>query len=477
MAVPVLQSTNPTDAATNIAVSEKITITFDVAVDRASITPATIMVFRSDDQEPIFGAYSFSTDSTVVQFIPSNVLAEDTLYKIKVVGIDEGTGSSVKSSTGDFLATTTTNSFRTGIERFLPLSDPAISDRDDLELLGPIREGSELAVSPTGGPLEIDSRTPKALASKILVSATGFHVNFDQTIAGSTVTTSTVVVEQNPVWGMTQYYASIPAGATKPVLNLQQTGDLTPPVGTLATEGDSIYYVLPSTDDFLHNTEVLVTITTEVESDTGAVLVEEDEYFFTTEYFPLFFGIRQLRLELGPVVASLADDTLCRIIHKNSIEAWELSGRAFNLCEPPYRYVQWVRCKSVLDVIATLSLSRDLTAGQTKTLGDFTLRSGPADPELGAKYRQATKCVEDIVIGPEGSGMAVAAVKGSQAAGERFDHKTRTWDHLLFQSQPGANMAFERGEKSRLSTEYAFDGKDSQFVKQFFIKSVPSTLI
>ncbi len=477
MAAPVLQSTTPVNGADSVPVSQLISVNFDVAVDRNSITPATVMVFRADDEEPIYGTFTFSTDSTTVNFRPSNVLAEDTSYQIKVVGIDSGTGSSVKSSTGDFLAVTTTNSFRTGRELFLPITDSRVATRDDQELLGPIREESSLAVQPTGGPLEIESRTPKALTSQVLVSSTGFHITFNQDIDATTVTTDTLLVEQVPVWGMTQYYASLPAGADCPQLNLQQTGSLTTPDGTLAVEGKSIYYVLPSNEDFLHNTEVVVTVTEDIEATDGSTLLEEEEYFFTTEYFPLFFGVRRLRLNLGPVAASVADDTLLRIIHKNSIEAWELSGRAFNLCEPTYRYTQWVECKSVLDVISTLMLSREMSAGQTKTLGDFTVRYAPADPELGGKWKMASKCVDDIILNTSASMVAVSAVKGATAPGERFDFRLRTWDHLLHQSAPGANLRNERGEKARLSTEYSFDGKDSVFLNQFYIRSVPSTLI
>src|SRR3990167_3186271 len=471
MAAPTVSSTSPIDGATNVSVQDKITIIFSAAIHKPSITPATVMVYRTDDTVPIYGAFTFSNSDKTVAFLPSNTLEENTSYTLKLVGSDPGTGLYIRAQTGEFLATTSTYVFRTGTERFVSLAEA--TTRDDLEQIGPIRETDSLAVQPTGGALEIERRTPKPFTTQVSVSATGFLIDFDQTIDSATVNATNIEVTHYPVLGMKQYWASVPTGESDPKLAVQQGGTLVPPNGTFAVGDDVVYWNIDAGFDFLYNTEVVVKVTTDLEGISDATLPAEVEYYFVTEYFPLFFDARLLRTELGPAVASLHDDTLNRIIHKNSIEGWELSGRAFSLVNPPYQAVKWTKCQSILDVLGVLMQTRDIAGNQSKTLGDFSVRYGPSDPELSAKYKEALKCVDAIHMGPA-SMIATPAVKGWQAPGERWEHKLRTWDHLLLQSIPGANLMSERSEKKRLSVEYAFDGKDSTFANTYFIRVVPT---
>jgi hypothetical protein len=475
MPAPVLASSDPIDASTGASVDQIITLTFDVALLAASVGPSTVQVFRSDDTVPLRGAISAA--STKITFVPEKSLHDDTLYRIRVIGSDKALGFFLRSATGEALGTTVELSFRTGEERYVSLTE--IASRDDIERVGPIRETDPLATQPAGGSLTIDARTPEPYETKVLVSATGLTIDFSETIDPLTVNDATVVVSQTPVLGMEDYYAAVPTGVSSDgcprlaVQGVDGSTSLTPPSGTLVADGDKVHWVLDTTDDFLHNTQVRVKLTTSLAGlADGATLLETTEYFFTTEYFPLFIGSEYLRTELGPAVVSLTDDTLCRIIHKNSIEAWELSNRSFSLKEPTWRIRKWVGCKSILDILGVLMLTKDLTAGASKTLGDLSISSRPANPQLGAKFDQATQCLEDIQLFSGADLLAMATVKGSDSASERRDFRMRTWTHLRLQAEPSANMPHERSEKNRLGLQYAAGNKDQRFVQRFALTAV-----
>lgn len=469
MANLALVSSDPANGATGVSVEQVLTLTFDQALDPNSVSGATVQLFRDDADFPVVGEAIASGKKIVV--LPQSALDQDALYRIKIVGSDLGLGYALKASDGTFLALTINRTFRTGTERFVSLSE--VATRTDIERIGPIRESDPLGVQPSGGSLEIESRIPEPLASKVSVDLTGILIDFNQSLAPSTVNATTIQVTQVPVLGLEEYYGTLVGGEFK--LATQLGAPLIPPTGIVfQSAGDLAVFLRDPLQAFLFNTEVRVKVTTGVESVDGATLLQADNYIFTTQYCPLYTSADMLRIEMGPAVSILTDDTLCRIIHKNSLEAWELSGRAIPFRDPNSRIKRWVLCKSILDILNVLMLASDLRAGETKTLGDLTIRKVPADPMLGGLYRSAMACVEANAPFSGDSLLAKAAVKGRAAPGERFDHRMRTWDHLLLQSTPAANLGDERGEKARLSIEWAFAGKDVLFTQRFFVSVAPS---
>jgi len=469
MANLALLASDPLNAAVAVSTQTVITLTFNQNVQAASVTSAAIQVFRGDSTVTLRGA--LSSDGTRITFVPDQELHENALYNIKVIGADLGLGYSLRASDGTLLAVTISLAFRTGTEAFVPLSE--VADRDDIERVGPIREGDPLAAQPTGvgGSLQIDSRTPTAFAN-VLVTTTGITLDFDRLIDASTVDAASIAITQLPALGIEEYWATLPTGSTTPQLAVT-LGEMTPPTGALLTGADKLTFLLDPSRDWLHNTQVSVEVTTNVKGIDGTTLLAADTYVFTTTYVPLYVSATMLRMELGPAIANFTEDTILRIIHKASIEAWELSDRNISLVSPPIRVRQWVEAKTVLDILGVLMLTRDLRAGESKTLGDLSVRYQPVDPLLNAKYRQATDTLDEIALGSN-TKLAEVAIKGYASSSERGDFRMRTWDHLLLQSTPGANLGTERREKGRLSIDYAFAGKDARFTQQFFISSTPT---
>lgn len=471
MASLALVSSDPVDTATDVSVEKIVTLTFDQNVKVASATGGTIQLFRDDADFPLPGQVVASGKR--VTFIPDGELTQDAIYRIKIIGSDLGLGYALQAADGTFLSTTIQLTFRTGIEKFVDLS--VVADRTDIERIGPIREQDPLFIQGTALPLQIEERDPEALEAKVSVDGTGLHVDFDRNIDPTTVTAKSFQVTQVPVLGLEEYLGTTGSDGAF-VLATQLGVDLAFPTGTRQVVDDIMAFILDPGQQWLYNTEVRVTITTKVKGTDGMSLSQNDEYIFTTEYCPLYTSADMVRLEMGPAVSVLTDDTICRLIHKNSITAWERSNRALPLRSPPNHIKRWVLCRTMLDILNVLHLANDLQAGETKTLGDLTIRKQPRDPKLGALYADALKCLEENPIFWSDSMVAKPAVKGRAAPGERFDHRMRTWDHLLLQPVPGANLVSERGEKSRLSVDWAFAGKDVRFNQAFFVSVVPSRL-
>lgn len=461
-----LVSSDPADTATGVSTEQVITLTFNETVRVKSATSGTVQLYRDDSDLPLEAEVVASGKRILL--LPAAALHQNALYRIKVVGSDLGLGYALQSADATFLAATLELTFRTGTERYVSLTE--IAGREDIERIGPIRETDPLAIQPTAGTLALESVDPEAFASKVSIDTTAVTLTFDRDIDPATVDASTVQITQVPALGLEEYYGIQTTGSDGEVicrLGVQLADDelpLTPPTLALTVVGNQILALRDPLTPFLFNTEVRVKVTTGVQGTDGSTLAANAFYVFTTEYLPMYSSLELIQMKMGPLVSTLTDDTICRILHKYSLDAWEDMNRSISLKRPVDQMVtNWVTCKTIIDILNVLMAESDLRAGQKKTLGDLTIQHSPTDPKLNALYNSALQCIEDNPIFDTDSMLAKVAVKGRAAPGERGDHRMRTWDYLLLQSIPGANLGSERFEKARLSAPWAFAGKDHQF--------------
>jgi hypothetical protein len=131
------------------------------------------------------------------------------------------------------------------------------------------------------------------------------------------------------------------------------------------------------------------------------------EFWFTTQYCPLFTTLNRVKLMIGPIADSIVEDTIYRMIYKNSLDAIDLYGLQNNVVVSPttfgctYESVpallrRYVECKTAYDILALLRVNQTMGSGggggdQLKTLGDMTIKyggssgssaSGSGDPKL-----------------------------------------------------------------------------------------------
>lgn len=466
-----LVSSDPADLATGVSVEQIVTLTFDDNVRVDSATTATVMLFRGDTDFPLEAKVVASGNKVVL--LPAQALHQDASYTIRVIGSSEGLGYALQDAGGAYLATSFELTFRTGTERFVSLSE--VADRTDIERIGPIRESDPLAIPTTAGPLEIIDQDPEPFACGVSIDTTAITICFDRDLDPTTVNATTAKAIQLPVLGLVEYYGIENTGADglpnpRLLTQLGECDDATPPTLTPTVQGSKLIFVREAMKKFFFNTEVKIQLTTGIKALVGGdSLLANTEYVFTTEYIPMYASPQLVELDMGMAVATIETDTICRLLHRNSIEVWEMMGRSIPLACPDPNVRRYVLCQTILNILNVLLLNGDLRAGETKTLGDLTIRKQPSDPMLGGLYRTAVECLANNKLTYKDSFLAKATVKGSNAPGLRMDHRLRTWDHLLVQAFPAANLSYERFEKQRLSAGYASAGKDLAFTRKFFL--------
>lgn len=233
---------------------------------------------------------------------------------------------------------------------------------------------------------------------------------------------STREIGSYPSW-ITQYTS--PSGSTdnyyfiRLVDNNFNPGDWSNAVqsGTVANSGvwEFLYYLPPSGNtvtletvpglQLIQNTEYRIKV------DPGLRPFVSGEYlplqtgfesFFTSEYNPLYLSVQAIRLDIGPFISDIPDDTINRMIYKNSY--WAFSAHPTTLEEPvPWYVYEYVRCSTELDLLKSQYTRVALQSGTSIKLGDFSVDCDATNFKnmIGPMIDELKKCVEamdDMVV-------------------------------------------------------------------------------
>lgn len=137
-------------------------------------------------------------------------------------------------------------------------------------------------------------------------------------------------------------------------------------------------------------------------SGETAILENDYEFWFTSYYCPTFSTPNRVKLQIGPLAEDVIDDTIWRMIHKNSLDAIELynintgsnlSGTYFGCTAPtdiPMHIKRYVECKTAYDLLSIMRITSQMGGGtgdQLKTLGDMTIKYGASggNPSIDPK--------------------------------------------------------------------------------------------
>jgi hypothetical protein len=132
------------------------------------------------------------------------------------------------------------------------------------------------------------------------------------------------------------------------------------------------------TSQLYENNVVFLTLSTAIASTDGSTLGEEYSAYFTTTYNPLYASPRQVRLDLGPYVSDLPDDTLNFALYEAGKDA---DANCFQSTIADATFLAHAKHEYTL-AMAKLILVRALTgdinlAGRmSKTLGSLSVSRG-----------------------------------------------------------------------------------------------------
>lgn len=449
MPVPTVVSSSPADNATGVAIQTRLEIVFSTALERSTANDGTILLYEADGAVPISGLIEFSSDSTTVYFSPFEALRPNWSYILAAVGDAESLpAGAVESATGHPLASSYSANFRTGTERFVSLEE--VTDRTDIEHIAPIREASELAET-TGGVLSIVSSSPEGFSTNQDDPDT-ISVTFDGPLASSSFSENWLTLEMRPILDYEDYYLGNYNDDDEKTLKIEDEDlDVSMPSGTVTMSGSTLTWT-KSSGSWPFNAEVTITLSEDIEDTSGNTLGREVKIVFTTLLFPLYVGSQFLRLELGSSVRGFFDDSLNRMALKRGVEAWELTGRRFELENPPYVAREYTKYGAIIDVIETIALKADLARGQRKKLGDFEVDYGAQSTLLNSARHLSAKKKLELAEGKlrlfSPSLKARFAAQGIlSGTGPQELTGIRNWDNLFMGASrvvPAANWKEER---------------------------------
>lgn len=231
--------------------------------------------------------------------------------------------------------------------------------------------------------------------------------------------------------------------------NLNKTLDITiDDLFETSSYNDLIYY--PLVDDkicflifgseLLMNTEYIIDIKKGLTATTFEPMVDTYQFWFTTQYCPLFATITKIRMLAGPFIESFTDDTINRYIHRNSIYAIDIYNANMGMTVPydyfgcgptdiPEELRSYVECKTAYDLLAIIAKMSGTGLSQSKHLGDMTISyTGSGSNSNGDDPKKDLYDCFNELSNKIGRGLNVA-VRGIYNTSKNFAHPVMEVEH------------------------------------------------
>jgi hypothetical protein len=205
------------------------------------------------------------------------------------------------------------------------------------------------------------------------------------------------------------------------------------------------------TSQLFENNRITVTIDSSLLDADSNELGQEYEWYFTTTYNPLYSSVRKVRLELGPLVSQLPDDTINLAIFEASLLADAIS---FPASTTNTEYFEVARREYVTCLAGSMLLSNKGTQGKAKRLADLSVELS-GDPNDKLKDLKACIGKWDHVIKSKGELATGTSLKPRAFVKGQFDPDRpiigrlwTQWSHLLGDDIPAANTkVLKRGSR------------------------------
>lgn len=233
--------------------------------------------------------------------------------------------------------------------------------------------------------------TPSLTVSTLSVEADSYNITaptslvltFNKPLKVSTVTTSTVKVYGNAVFGSTSVPS--PEGAV---------------ISTAVTPSGSTVTITINTTEVGNNNELKLYLSSSISSEgvtpTELTLRTDQYYYFYTQFDPFYTTVEELRLEYGGLLSAIDDLTLAKLIYQYSsfVDIYNtvaLSGVSFAQIAQSY-----VHCAVINTLIKGGYL--DLPGGNSKSLGDLKFSNQISNSSLSnVLLKDTEKCMLDMM--------------------------------------------------------------------------------
>lgn len=390
MALTLVSST-PTHGDVDVFINKSITITFDLAINSATLHQGTVNLIDTTTQVAVLSSISKSpTDETTIVITPSVYLREQTLYRVVVVGSDQGLGAQLEAENGELLEESIYIEFTTGNTAFA-IDTTVQKDAADKSLEGDLFLPSNLKA--LGYDFTLEKARPKNHTWNIDPTITGdntIRFTFSKPLLSGQDFDSWADINIYQTMNNDSYFAS----------GTQMSTGAVPTYNMGVVDND---FLIIFDSELPKNTSVFIELNQNITAADGTEYPGNFQYTFITQTLPKISGPETIKREVRPIAPFYNDDYIVALLFKNSIWLWERLGRRFDVNAFPYAANQYVIYSTVLDLIEDADLSKWTKAGVRRRLGDFAVE---VDQYLGklaikaAKYEQMKdRAFETLVKG------------------------------------------------------------------------------
>ena len=445
MAAPTITARNPAPSSVSQYINLNVIVTFDQALEEASLTTNTFLMYRTSDYVSMEGTVTYNSSTFAVTFIPDTVLLENINYTFVVVGVDQST-TCVKNVASESLAATSTWYFETGEEAYVAPAEaiPSVQPDEDVAcaatvpVLDPYTDAN-FAVLKTFPENYATNQGTRVDGNTVWrAEPSGIWVKFNYPVASGTIPATWMTVEAFPVNGDPAIPSAVPAGS---IVN---------------PAGAKLFWTAADPSGWLANNEIIVTVSEDVQSASGTLLGQDEQFMFTTAFDPLYCTANKVKLAIGPYIREIPDDTINRTIYENSMLAYNMANTIYgqgvwDFRSPTYAAKMYTCCKTQYDLLNSELLNRATGAGQIKRLGDFTVQEqADITGNMKQALASALACVNawlKQLLGKSKRAKATMVVKGVSAPSMPPVRGTRTWNEETAYDTLGANKRASREAK------------------------------
>jgi len=270
---------------------------------------------------------------------------------------------------------------------------------------GLVDVAASAGVSTDGEAFTVSSVTPDTRVYNVPINLSAIVLEFSEAPNPDTITASDFSVFSAPVNG-------------DPYDDAQ--GDLSFSVSV----SGSIVTLELDPDQLSANELVQVAVSGIQDADDGTELTEFSS-FFTTTYSPMYTSIRLIRLDLGPIISSVPNETVMLAAYEASLYVDAVSFSTPSTANPEYLAMAKKKLATCMAELILLRGAVGLSLGQdmSKTLADLKVSRGGGDIDATRKLDDLEECVARWrvpvetggEISPDTSLKPTNAVKGSIA--------------------------------------------------------------
>jgi hypothetical protein len=357
-------------------------------MDPDSISLLTLILsIEGEYLDTVARTVTYNAGNDTVTVTPTRYLADDTIYRMLIVGATDPDATyltGVKNLSGEPMVGNISYTFTTGTDLWVQASGDST-----------IYASPAASAVPDVGPLLISETSPEDLAygvalDKVVSVKFNDDLWVEQVDVVETLPSGAYADPSGWLWDsismssravLGSEYAGFTPNAPGYTLHYDpaaNTAYLTPTstgyVGSFY-DGGTYNQGTQTAARWEQSTDYTVTLLKDrMKGLATTIMLDNYEFLFTTIMVPMYISVEIIRLALGSIIDGVPDNTIAVLIHRNSIRAQKLGSFAHD--NPPARVLEYVDCKTKLDLLNAIFLGGGSLGGGKRTLGDMAIDKG-----------------------------------------------------------------------------------------------------